>query len=68
MSETVDNPPAERVRESQEVAAASGLKRFFFLKTTFAILLVTILVLGGLMAYGSLVKESTPDLDQQRVL
>lgn len=50
-------------RETDEVAGAGDLKRFFFLKTTFGILLVTILVLGGLMAYSSLVKEALPDLD-----
>ncbi len=39
------------------------LARFFFLKTTFAILLVALLTIGGVMAYFALVKESLPDLD-----
>ena len=43
--------------------STGGLREFFFLKTTFAILLTAILVLGGVMAYGSLIKESLPDLD-----
>lgn len=49
--------------ESEAVANASPLARFFFLKTTFGILLTTLLVVGGVMAYFSLVKESLPDLD-----
>ncbi|HBR84715.1 MAG TPA: AcrB/AcrD/AcrF family protein, partial [Erythrobacter sp.] len=53
----------EAARESEAVANASGFKKFFFLKTTFGILLTTLLVVGGIMAYFSLVKESLPDLD-----
>ena len=50
-------------QESEAVANASGFKKFFFLKTTFGILLMTLFVVGGLMAYFSLIKESLPDLD-----
>ena len=56
-----DDRPA--ARETPEVASAGALARFFFLKTTFGILLVTLLTLGGVMSYFSLVKESLPDLD-----
>ena len=55
--------PSETGRESEAVANASGFKKFFFLKTNFGILLTTLLVVGGVMAYFSLVKESLPDLD-----
>lgn len=49
--------------ETPEVAAAGSLVRFFFLKTTFGILLAITLAVGGLFAYGALVKESLPDLE-----
>lgn len=49
--------------ETEEVANASPFKRFFYLKTTFAILLALILSIGGLLAYASLTKESLPDLE-----
>lgn len=53
----------EQPRETKEVAAASGLARFLFLKTTFAVLFTLLLLAGGAMAYLNLVKESFPDLD-----
>ncbi|MBV6625894.1 MAG: efflux RND transporter permease subunit [Rivularia sp. (in: Bacteria)] len=37
--------------------------RFFFLRTVFAILLSILLVVGGLLGYSSMVKESDPDVD-----
>ena len=40
-----------------------GLFAFFFLKPTFAILLVFMMVFGGFLAYNSMVKESMPDLE-----
>ncbi|MDH1265920.1 efflux RND transporter permease subunit [Pseudomonas sp. GD03944] len=49
--------------ESAEVRNAHPLARFFFLQPIFGILLVTTLLLGGLMAYTQLVKESLPDLN-----
>lgn len=52
-----------RTEESAEVAAAHPLMRFFFLKTSFAILFTLLLMAGGFMAYLNLVKESLPDLD-----
>ena len=36
--------------------------RFFLLRPTFGVLLLVLIVLGGVMAYFSLVKESLPDL------
>ncbi|MEH3041891.1 MAG: efflux RND transporter permease subunit [Sphingomonas paucimobilis] len=56
----------DRPQESDEVRDASPLARFFFLKTTFAILLVAVLTVGGLFAYGMLTKEALPDLDIPR--
>ena len=41
----------------------SRLLQFFFLETTFALLLTVILIVGGLIAYQSMVKESNPDID-----
>ena len=61
-NQNLDNAPEQR-QESEEVRNAGTLARFFFLKTTFAILLTLILSLGGFMAYSSLVKEALPDLD-----
>ncbi|CEA03744.1 acriflavin resistance protein [Pseudomonas saudimassiliensis] len=55
-------PDAPR-RESEEVRSAHPLARFFFLQPIFGILLLITLVLGGLMAYTQLVKESLPDLN-----
>ncbi|WP_150306339.1 efflux RND transporter permease subunit [Pseudomonas saliphila] len=49
--------------ESEEVRNAHPLARFFFLQPIFGILLLVTLLLGGLMAYTQLVKESLPDLN-----
>ncbi|MFC6198358.1 efflux RND transporter permease subunit [Ponticaulis profundi] len=51
------------VKETREVANASWYERFFFLRTTFAVLFTVLLVCGGLFAYLSLTKESLPDLE-----
>ncbi len=37
--------------------------RFFFMKTNFSVLSLVLLVIGGLFAYSSMSKESTPDLE-----
>ncbi len=64
-----ETPTAEPPRgegppiETEEVRNAHPLARFFFLQPIFGILLVATLLLGGLMAYMQLVKESLPDLD-----
>ncbi|WP_170003992.1 efflux RND transporter permease subunit [Pseudopontixanthobacter vadosimaris] len=63
VEETDDGREDAGNEESDAVADAGPLARFFFLKTTFGILLTTLLVVGGVMAYFSLVKESLPDLD-----
>ncbi|HVL74670.1 MAG TPA: efflux RND transporter permease subunit [Noviherbaspirillum sp.] len=56
------DPGAAR-EPSEAVRKASTLARFFFLKTTFGILLAVTLVVGGLFSYNLLVKEALPDLD-----
>ena len=55
--------PPEAPKESEAVRNAHPLARFFFLKTTFGILLTITLLVGGLMSYNLLVKEALPDLD-----
>ncbi|TVP63502.1 MAG: efflux RND transporter permease subunit [Nodularia sp. (in: Bacteria)] len=45
-----------------DVNQASGLAKFFFLKTVFGILFVILLTVGGLMAYQSMIKEADPDI------
>ncbi|MGE8497921.1 MAG: efflux RND transporter permease subunit [Pseudomonas sp.] len=63
---TADEPRTPTVNqavESEEVRNAHPLARFFFLQPIFGILLVVTLLLGGLMAYSQLVKESLPDLN-----
>lgn len=49
--------------ESQEVASAHPLARFFFLQTTFGLLFTMLLIAGGFFAYSNLTQESLPDLD-----
>ncbi|WP_193073169.1 efflux RND transporter permease subunit [Pseudomonas sp. FME51] len=58
-----DSLPADARQESDEVRSAHPLARFFFLQPIFGILLLITLLLGGLMAYTQLVKESLPDLN-----
>ncbi|WP_239807242.1 efflux RND transporter permease subunit [Croceicoccus hydrothermalis] len=48
---------------SAEKGTTNTAANFFFLKTTFGILLLLILSVGGLLAYTQLVKESLPDLE-----
>lgn len=45
-----------------DVNQASGLAKFFFLKKVFAILLIVLLSVGGLIAYNSMIKEADPDI------
>ncbi|MDO4593365.1 MAG: efflux RND transporter permease subunit, partial [Comamonadaceae bacterium] len=49
--------------ETEAVRNAPGWMRFLFLNPILGILLTVTLVLGGVMAYTQLVKESLPDLD-----
>src|SRR5690554_6418407 len=58
-----DSLPANVRQESDEVRSAHPLARFFFLQPIFGTLLLITLLLGGLMAYTQLVKESLPDLN-----
>ena len=61
-----DTPELDRTdpaQETEEVRNAHPLARFFFLQPIFGILLLVTLLLGGLMAYLQLVKESLPDLN-----
>ncbi len=46
----------------QQPQQPSALARFFFVRPIFGILLTFLLGVSGLMAYGSIVKEATPDL------
>lgn len=55
--------PTDGAHETPEVRNANGWQRFFFLQPIFGILLTATLLLGGLMAYSQLVKESLPDLN-----
>ena len=41
----------------------SKLSRFFFLNTIFAILLTVLMVVGGVLGYFSMTKQSQPDID-----
>ncbi len=52
---TEPSPPPEQ--------RPSALFRFLFVERTFAGLLGVLLILGGLMAYSSMVKEASPDLE-----
>jgi len=54
--------PTDNHAQSIEEGEEKGLAGFFFLRRTFAILLVLLLVVAGLLAYFSMVKESFPDL------
>ena len=42
---------------------ASPFTQFFFLRTVFGILLAILLVVGGLLGYNSMIKESNPDIE-----
>ena len=53
---------AQERNNKHDVSGASGLAKFFFLKTVFGILLIILLFFGGLMAYQSMVKEADPDI------
>ncbi len=68
-SELVALPGGKRNHDDvPDVNSASGLVKFFFLKTVFGILLIILLVFGGLMAYQSMVKEADPDIKIARAM
>ena len=52
--------PSEKAPNPQK---ASRLARFFFLNTIFAILLSLLFVVGGVLGYFSMTKQSNPDID-----
>ena len=63
MSHQPPVPDAAPPLETEEVRNAPGVMRFLFLNPILGILLTLTLLLGGVMAYLHLVKESLPDLD-----
>ncbi len=66
MSQTLPPPKTEQHQEQHhdlDPSKASPLSRFFFLETVFAILLSILLIVGGLMAASTMVKEGNPDIN-----
>ncbi len=55
--------PLENQKEAPNVSKPSFFERFFFLNTIFAILLSLLLVIGGILGYFSMTKQSQPDID-----
>ncbi len=55
--------PLENQKETPNVSKPSFFERFFFLNTIFAILLTLLLVIGGILGYFSMTKQSQPDID-----
>ena len=58
--------PSETSQENHDTpdpSQASPLSKFFFLETVFAILLSVLLIVGGLMAAFTMVKEGNPDIN-----
>ncbi len=60
MTKLESSPPKQK--ENSNVKA-SRLERFFFLNTIFAILLSLLMVIGGVLGYFSMTKQSQPDID-----
>ncbi|PSP00029.1 MAG: AcrB/AcrD/AcrF family protein [Cyanobacteria bacterium SW_6_48_11] len=58
----LETPPAQE-HSKPDVRKASPIARFLFLRPILGILLSVLLVVGGLLGYGALVKESNPDID-----
>ena len=50
-------------KPAENTVNASRLSRFFFLNTIFAILLTILLVVGGVLGYFSMTKQSQPDIN-----
>ena len=50
-------------KETNNISKPSFFERFFFLNTIFAILLSLLLVIGGILGYFSMTKQSQPDID-----
>ena len=49
--------------QTEKKVKTSKLSRFFFLNTIFAILLTILMVVGGVLGYLSMTKQSQPDID-----
>ena len=60
MTKLESSPPQQK--ENSNVKP-SRLERFFFLNTIFAILLSLLMVIGGVLGYFSMTKQSQPDID-----
>lgn len=56
-------PPQIDPERSEPTLKASATDRFLFLRPIFGILLCFLLVVGGLLGYGSMIKESNPDIN-----
>ncbi|NJN32542.1 MAG: efflux RND transporter permease subunit [Synechococcales cyanobacterium RM1_1_8] len=60
---SADPAPIASAAQGHPSKPASPLSRFLFLKTVFAILLTVLLVVGGGLGYGSMIKESNPEIE-----
>ena len=67
MLETPSSPQKELSKSDRvskkDTSKVSSVSRFFFLNTIFAILLTILLVVGGVLGYLSMTKQSQPDID-----
>ena len=63
MLETSSPPERENSDKPQPQKPVSSTSRFFFLNTIFAILFTVLLVVGGVLGYLSMTKQSQPDID-----
>lgn len=63
MSDPYPGHDEDGTSHRDDAPEAGRAANFFFLKTTFGILLLLIMSIGGLLAYTQLVKESLPDLE-----
>ncbi|MGB3642748.1 MAG: efflux RND transporter permease subunit [Rivularia sp. (in: cyanobacteria)] len=61
--ENKDTHPSPNQKETADLSKASRLESFFFLNTIFAILLSLLMVIGGVLGYFSMTKQSQPDID-----
>ena len=55
--------PESNRTSAEDTNKVSRLSRFFFLNTIFAILLTVLLIVGGVLGYLSMTKQSQPDID-----
>ncbi|MGF1481309.1 MAG: efflux RND transporter permease subunit [Cyanophyceae cyanobacterium] len=58
-----NEPPYFHDNKSDNAQKAPRLARFFFLNTIFAILLSLLFVVGGVLGYLAMTKQSNPDID-----